>query len=169
MIEIKIPRRKINMFIKNLKLNIMKESGNIAYETTVIAKKNAVSYVPIFEGTLKGAIYRRVNKKTKKGRVSILPSQMNVALLNELGGQAGVYSEPTLQDEQGLYTPDDMASPKLKRWLIAKGRTRLYPNGPNTRWGRKNKFMNPAYRDTIKRVPGIMARAIERACKKSII
>jgi|TARA_Y100000034_G_scaffold122351_1_gene167693 hypothetical protein len=169
MISITISEKEIEKFLLNIKRNIQKEMGNLTNDITIYAKKQARLHAPIFDEKLKESIYRRANKKTGKGKVSVRLNQMNVALLNELGWHAGKYSEAIIQGKKGLYTPYNLASPKLKRWMDAKGKTRLYPNGPNTRMGKMNKFMRPAFLDTVQVMPQIVEKRILKAVPQSLV
>ena len=175
MITIEIDTKKIDRFLMNLETNIHKEGGKLVYDIVKDTKRMAKSYAPVFDGELRDSIYRKTNKKTMKGKVYVKGSAqiLNEARLNELGPRSGhtSYYPSPISIYVNKFPIDNLtATRKLRKWMMQKGRKSITLGGPNTRWGKaSNKFMAPAFKHAVKQVPSFAVKAIERACKRSIV
>lgn len=111
-----------------------------------------------FEGTIRDNLVTTVLKDrgwlTVRGGSRIL----NEALLNEYGPGVGGFTSGKRYKSQ--------VSAKLQKWM-----TKFIPNARNitlgkpgiTRWGtERNKFLEPAFRKAIDRIPLILSKEIKR-------
>ena len=147
-------KANLTKFVHNLKTNIRRSQSKLAHDVTEVAWNRARVNAPVWRGDLKSKIVAKFMKK--RGEVFIGGGWLDqsIAMANEFG------VKPHIVPREGL----------IDEWATEKGYTNpdfVIIGGAGTHLGKQNKFFTPAFKQTERALPMIMAEVIRQNLMKT--